>query len=169
MASIYEITNDIIFIQTLLEENGEVDPEALKGALEVSKEDLALKLEGYCKVIKNFESDISGLKEEEARLKAKRETLENTIKRMKEAMQSALDTAMKDEPEKKLKCGLFTCAIQKNTPSVVLDCDDNLVPAKYLIPQDPKVDKKAIKKDLDDGVDLSGVAHLSASEFIRIR
>ena len=56
MASIYEITSDIAFINQMLEADGEVDEEALKGALEVSKEDLVLKLEDYCKVIKNFEA-----------------------------------------------------------------------------------------------------------------
>ena len=169
MATIYEITNDVEFINRLMEE-GEVDQEALKGALDVSKEELAIKLEHYCQFIKNLESDIEGLKSEIDRLSAKKVVLENTKKQMKSAMEYALNTVFTDPEEpKKMKCGTFTCSIQKNTPSVILDCEDGLVPNKYLIPQDPKVDKKLLGEDLKSGVDLSGIAHLEQSESIRIR
>lgn len=168
MATIYELTDDIIFITQMIEE-GEVDPEALKDALEVSKEELAIKLEHYCQFIKNLESDIKGLKEEEDRLATKRRRLEDTVKRMKSAMEWSLRETLTEDDKNKLKCGTFTCALQKNTPSVVLDCEENLVPDKYLIPQPSKVDKKLLKEDIDGGVDLSGIAHLEQSESIRIR
>lgn len=168
MATIYEITDDILFINKMIEQ-GEIDPEALKGALAVSKEELSLKLENYCKCIKNFESDIKGLKDEENRLAAKRKTLEEAIDRMKRAMEWSLKETLTEEDDKKMKCGTFTCAMQKNTPSVVLDCEDGLVPDKYLVPQPPKVDRILLKEDIDGGVDLSGIAHLEQSESIRIR
>ena len=166
MASIYQLTDDVLFIKELLEENGEVDPEALKGALEVSMEDLVIKLESYCKVIKNLESDIEGLKTEEARLKARRTTLENTVDRMKEAMKVAVLAT----GETKLKCGTFTTAVQNNPPSVVLDEQyvENY-PDRFLIPQDPKIDKKAIKAAIESGEDLSGLAHIECDKSLRIR
>lgn len=166
MASIYEITSDIAFINQMLEADGEVDPEALKGALEVSKEDLVLKLESYCKVIKNFEAVISGLKDEEARLKAKRQSYENTIDRMKKAMQMAMETV----EETKLPCGTFTVSIQKNPESVVLDVDGiNLIPVEYLKVKEPEIDHKLLKDDLKAGKDLSGIAHLESTYGLRIR
>ena len=168
MATIYEITDDIRFIQQMLEE-GEVDPEALKGALAVSREELAIKLENYCKCIKNFESDIKGLKEEENRLATKRKRLEDTIDRMKRAMEWSLNETFTEDEPKKMSCGTFTCAMQKNPASVVLDCEEDLVPEKYQIPQKPKIDKKLLKEDIDGGVDLSGIAHTEQSESIRIR
>ena len=166
MASIYEITSDIAFINQMLEADGDVDEEALKGALEVSKEDLVLKLESYCKVIKNFEAVISGLKDEEARLKAKRQSYENTIDRMKKAMQNAMETV----GEPKLPCGTFTVAIQKNPESVVLDEQyiENF-PEVYLKVKEPEIDRKKIKDDLKAGVDLSGLAHLESTYGLRIR
>lgn len=166
MASIYEITSDIAFINQMLEANGEVDEEALRGALEVSKEDLVLKLESYCKVIKNFEAVISGLKEEEARLKAKRTSYENTIDRMKKAMQMAMETV----EETKLPCGTFTVSIQKNPESVVVDVDDiGLIPEAYWKVKEPEVDRKKMKDDLKAGIDLSGIAHLESSYGLRIK
>ena len=166
MASIYEITSDIAFINQMLEADGEVDEEALKGALEVSKEDLVLKLEDYCKVIKNFEAVVSGLKDEEARLKAKRQSYENTIDRMKKAMQNAMETV----GETKMPCGTFTVAIQKNPESVVFDVDDiGLIPEAYWKVREPDIDRKKVKDDLKAGKDLSGIAHLESTYGLRIR
>lgn len=165
MATIYELTDDIMFIQKLMEE-GEVDIEALEGALEVSKEELAIKLEHYCQFITNLKSDIDGLKQEENRLKEKRQRLERTVDNMKSAMSLAL---LKVNEGKKMECGSFTTWVQKNPPSVKLDCTNDLVPAKYLVPQEPKVDLKLLKEDIDGGVDLSGVAHLETTQSIRIK
>lgn len=163
MASIYEITNDILFIEQMLEE-GEIDQEALIGALDVSKEDLIIKLDNYCKFIKNLESDNAGIKAEEDRLAAIRKRNEKTIEKMMYAMQNAMMLIN----EKKLSCGTFTVSVRKNPAAVVLDCDEVFVPDKYLIAQAPKIDKKALKEDLSAGVDLSGIAHLESAETLKI-
>lgn len=168
MASIYELTGAFEKLWELMEE-GLLDDEALIGAFETSAEDLAIKLEGYCKFIKNLESDIAGLKAEEERLAARRKTMENTVKRSKAAMEMAMQKA----GYKKLACGSFTCSMQLNNPSVVIDEQyvEN-IPEKYLIPQEPKIDKKLMLEDLKAGVilpDLNGIAHLERTESIRIR
>ncbi|MBQ1292826.1 MAG: siphovirus Gp157 family protein, partial [Clostridiales bacterium] len=92
MANIYELTQGIQMLMDLMEE-GTMDEDTLKDALMNSKEELAIKLENYCKFIKNLESDIAGLKEEEKRLASKRKTMENTIERAKEAMKYAMEAA----------------------------------------------------------------------------
>ena len=56
MASIYELTGAFEKLWELMEE-GLLDDEALIGAFETSAEDLAIKLEGYCKFIKNLDMD----------------------------------------------------------------------------------------------------------------
>ena len=168
MASIYQLTEAFETLWNLMEE-GLLDDEALIGAFETSTEDLSIKLEGYCKFIKNLESDIAGLKAEEERLAARRKTMENTVKRSKAAMEMAMQKA----GYKKLACGSFTCSMQLNNPSVVIDEQyvEN-IPEKYLIPQEPKIDKKLMLEDLKSGVvlpDLNSVAHLERTESIRIR
>ncbi len=169
MASIYEITNQFPFLRTL-EESGEIDSEAIKGALEVAKDELADKLEDYCKVIKNFEAEIAGLKAEEKRLKEKRQVKENAIDRMKEAMKSALETALEGSPDKKMTCGTFTCAIQKNPESVILDVEDlEFIPEAYLKFNEPEIDKAKMKEDLKAGKNLDGLAHLESSTSLRIK
>ena len=165
MANIYELTNELSVLWDLME-SGELDDDALIGAFDVAKEDLAIKLEGYCKFIKNLESDIQGLKAEEQRLCDRRKTMENTIDRCKNAMKFALNTA----GERKIACGTFTVAVQDTTPSVVLDEPyiEN-IPEEYLVPQEPKIDKKKIKADIDAGKDLEGIAHLEKGTSLRIR
>lgn len=164
MANIYEISNQFTFLRTL-EESGEIDEEAISGALDVAKEDLAAKLEDYCKVIKNFEALISGLKDEEARLKAKRQVYENTIDRMKSAMQYALSVA----EENKMACGTFTCSVQNNPVSCILDASIADIPSKYLIPQEPKVDKRLLIEDLKASGEQVPYAHLEQTRSLRIR
>ena len=93
MASIYEIGTEFATIWQLMED-GTLDDETLAEVFENAKDDLADKLEGYCKFIKNLESDIDGLKAEETRLKARRQTMENTVKRAKEAMKVAMAKAI---------------------------------------------------------------------------
>ena len=109
MASIYDLTGSFQTLWNLMEE-GTLDDEVLQEVFENTTEELSIKLEGYCKFIKNLESDIAGLKAEEERLAARRKTMENTIKRSKEAMQRAMNVA----GEKKLPCGSFTVSLQKS-------------------------------------------------------
>ena len=168
MASIYELSEEFLTLWTLMED-GTLDDEALADAFDVAVEDLSAKLEGYCKFIKNLESDIAGLKEEEKRLNTRRKTMENTIERAKAAMQNAMRIA----GEKKMPAGTFTVSLQQNPPKVVLDEPyiEN-IPEKYLIPQEPTINKKLILEDLKEGFvipELEGVAHLETGESLRIR
>ena len=168
MASIYELSAEFMTLWQLMED-GTLEDEALEGAFDVAREDLADKLEGYCKFIKNLESDIAGLKEEEKRLNTRRKTMENTIERAKAAMQNAMRIA----GEKKMPAGTFTVSLQQNPPKVVLDEPyiEN-IPEKYLVPQEPTINKKLILEDLKEGFaipELEGVAHLETGESLRIR
>ena len=151
MASIYDLTGSFQTLWNLMEE-GTLDDEVLQEVFENTTEE-------------NLESDIAGLKAEEERLAARRKTMENTIKRSKEAMQRAMNVA----GEKKLPCGSFTVSLQKSPASVVLDVTDTSeVPPRYMRYPEPEVDKTKIKEELSNGVELS-FAHLESKESLRIR
>ena len=129
---------------------------------------LAEKLENCCKYIANEKAAIEGLKAEEDRIKARRQAKENAVDRLKKLMADAMNMA----GEKKLPCGTFTCSIQANPPKTVIDVSLADIPTKYLIPQLPKVDTKALAADLKnpetaDG--LASIAHLEQGESLRIR
>ena len=165
MANVYELKNTFNTLWNIIEDDT-ADDEVILDAWETAQEDLAEKLENCCKYIKNQESVIAGLKDEEARIKAKRQSLENGVDRLKELMKSAIDAS----GEKKIACGSFTCAVQNNAPKLVLDVEQYYIPEKYLVPQPPTVDKAALKEDLKNGVEgLDEIAHLETGSSLRIR
>ena len=165
MANIYDIEQSFLAFWMLLEDDT-IEDEVLEDAFDNLQEDLKCKLENCCKYIKNEESSIKGLKEEEARLKAKRQAAENRVTRLKSLMKLVMDTA----GEKKLPCGTFTVSIQKNPESVVMDEQyiEN-IPEAYLKIKEPEIDKAKLKEDLKAGVVLEGIAHLEQTESVRIR
>ena len=164
MASIYEIAQGFYTLLNLIEDES-VEDEVILDAWNIQTESLADKIENCCKYIKNEEAEIAGFKEEEKRLKERRQAKENGVKRLKDLMYKA----QKASGEKKLQCGTFTTSIQANPPSCVIDTALSNIPEKYLIPQEPTVDKKSILADLKDGADLDGLAHIEQGESLRIR
>ena len=165
MASVYELKNEFNTLWSILEDEL-ADDEMILGAWETAQEDLAIKLENCCKYIKNEEALITGLKEEEERLNARRKAKENAIKRLKALMQDAMTAA----GEKKIQCGTFTTSIQNNAPSVVVDEQyiEN-IPEEYLRIKEPEIDRKKMLEDLKAGKDLEGLAHLEVKQSLRIR
>lgn len=168
MANIYDLTGEFLALWNLIDD-GEISDEVLAEVFENTTEELSIKLEGYCKFIKNVEGDIAALKAEEKRLHEKRTSLENTIERAKKAMMNALRAS----GENNLPCGTFKVAIQKNPPKVVID-DPYIenIPERYLVPQEPEINKKLILEDFkNDGLvpDLEGIAHIEQGESLRIK
>lgn len=165
MANIYELTESMRLIWSLME-NGILEDSDLEEIFDNTKEELSFKLEGYCKLIKNLESDVSGLKSEEKRLSDRRKYMENTIERCKKAMENALLVS----GEKKLACGTFTVSIQKNPKKVVLDVTDlKDIPEEYFKIPEPEIDRAKMKEALENGENLEGIAHLEQSESLRIK
>ena len=165
MANIYELTDSIRLLWDLMDQ-GELDDDVLNDAMMNSQEDLKDKLEGYCKFIRQMESDVDGISVEIKRLQDRKAVLKNTIDRSKKVMQMAMETA----GEKKVKGQIFTISIQANPESVVLDEQyiEN-IPPEYLKAKDPELDKAKLKEDLKNGVNLEGIAHLEQNYGLRIR
>lgn len=169
MASLYELTADILKLNELLT-LGELDRETLEDAILNTKEDIAIKAENYCKWFADVESDMEGLKKEIDRLTARYKVCESAIKNGKDLLKQAM--ALSGQP--KIKGQLFSLSICKTAPSVEMDeAYIENIPEKYLIPQEPKIDRKAILADLKSNdaevlKSLEGVAHLKTSDYLRI-
>ena len=162
MATLYDITDNLKLIQSLIEEGA--DEEIFAEALAKNEMDLSEKLEGYAMVIRNIESDVVGLKAEEKRLADRRKTMENGIKRMKENMQYAMTST----GEKKIKGEKFTFTIQKNPPALKL-VDEKLIPREFVsVSTLETIDKKAIMERLKNEEEVPG-AQISQGESLRIR
>ena len=144
-------------------QNMELDPEVMKDTLDSIEDAIENKAENIAKLIRNLESDVSAFKEEEDRLKTKRQSAENKVKWLK----TYLEDNMKLTGKIKFKSGMFNFAIQKNPASVNIT-DERIIPDEFLIPQPPKVDKNSLKELLKSGVEIPG-AELKQTESLRIR
>ena len=160
--TLYELTTEYQQL-LMMAEDPELDPQVISDTLEGLSGDIEVKAEGYAKVIKQLEADTTSLKAEIDRLTARKKTIENNIDHMKENLKQAM--ILCDKP--KFKTALFSFTVQKNPERVVLDSE--LVPDKYLVQQDPKINKTLLKEDLKSGIDLTGIAHLEQDDSLRIR
>lgn len=160
MNTLYELTSE--YLQLLeMAEDPDVDLQTIADTMESIGGEIEDKADGYARVMKQIEADTAGIKAEIERLTARKASMENNVKRMKESLQAAMEATGK----KKFKTELFSFGIQKNPSRVVLD---DVVPDKYLIPQEPKVDRNSIKAALQAG-EVLNYAHLEQSESLRIR
>lgn len=159
MATLYELNDMYRNIQFLIE-SGEYTEEELKFAIDSVNGEISEKLEGYAMVVKNLESDIAGLKAEEKRLADRRKSLENGVKRMKEAMQDTLLLT----GEKRVKTSKFTISLRKST-SVEVENED-LIPHEFV-----KITKTISKSELAKRLKETEVpgAKLVEKESLQIR
>lgn len=144
-------------------QNMELDPEVMKDTLDSIEDAIENKAENIAKLIRNLESDVSAYKEEEDRLKTKRQATENKVKWLK----TYLEDNMKLTGKTKFKSGMFNFSIQKNPASVNIT-DERIIPEEFLIQQPPKVDKTSLKEILKKGIEVPG-AELKQTEGLRIR
>lgn len=161
---LYELTSDLVELQEMLEMD-DVDPEVLSDTLEAVQGEYEFKLEAYCKVVKNLEADVVGIKAEVDRLSGKRKVLESNIDRLKKAMFDS----MKATNTPKVKGQFFSVAIQKNggkTP-IIVDVDTSELPDELVtIIEKPNLD--AIREVLERGE--SHLAHFGErGESLRIK
>ena len=163
--TIYEITNDYLQLMQMMDDP-ELDPQTLADTMEGIEGELEDKADNYARVMKNMEADLNGIKAEIDRLSTRKKTIENNIKRMKEALQFSMETTGKT----KFMTELFSFGIRKNAPAVVMDEPyiEN-VPERFLKYSDPTINRSAIKEAIQNGEDLEGLAHLEQSSSLSIR
>ena len=160
MVSLYELKAQWMELLSLMEE-GE-DPEMIQNTLEGIECEIEEKADNYARIIASLNSDIDGISKEMTRLQDKKRVLENHVAYLKGNLQDAMILTGKE----KFKTELFSFNIQSNPPSVVID-DPTSIPSDFLIPQEPKVDKKSIKEFLKDN--KASWCHLETTRGLRIR
>ena len=159
MSSLYEITQDVMRLQRMLED-GDIDDETYEDTLEsLSADD---KIENICKVIKNLEHKAEAYKAEIDRMNARKKTIENSIQRLKDSMVLFLQVANKP----KVDAGLFKVSLGESKSVNVWD--ESLLPKQFLIEQKPKVDKTAISKALKEGEKVNG-ADFVVKKYVTMR
>ncbi|EAG1934872.1 siphovirus Gp157 family protein [Listeria monocytogenes] len=156
---LYELTDNYLRLQELLEEN---KTEAVMDTLDAITDGFHDKAENIAKIIKSIAADAEMAGTEAKRLLKRKQALENNVQKLKIYLQ----TEMERMEIRKINSTLFTIQIQKSPVSVEI-VDDSLLQAFFLL-QEPKIDKKRIAEILKSGEEVKG-ARLVESESIRIR
>ena len=165
-STLYDLTGEWLDLYDMADDP-DMDADVWFDTIEGIEGEIEDKADGYAKVIAQLNADAVAIKAEEDRLYSRRKTIENRINNMKSRLQAMMELTGKT----KFKTPLFSFSVQKNPASVVID-NEALIPDAYWIPQEPKLDKAAIKEALksEDEVPLwEGVAHLAQTESLRIR
>lgn len=149
MSTIYEITDDVLALMQMMEEDPE--NEVVRDTLEALTGELDVKAEGYCKVIAEFKAKEAALTSAIESLTQKKQSVSGNIDRLKKALQDAMTATGKT----KIKGDLFYLYIKNNAES--LDSVPEKLPEKYMIPQEPKVDRKQLLADVKSGLVVDGV------------
>lgn len=158
---LYELTQNYMNLQALLEDET-ISQDLIESAMKEVGEDIEEKAQNYAVIMKNLDAEAEALDKEEKRLAARKSSLKNRNKILKDN----LENSMKAIGKTKFKTNLFSFNIGKNPSSVNID-DENLIPDQYIV-YTKSVAKKAILDDIKQGVIIPGVS-LKQTESLKIR
>ena len=144
--TLYEITGEYLRLYDMITE----EDEALNDTLESLNLDLADKSEGYVAVIKQLEMEADECDKVIEAFTQKKKQRQNSVKRLKEALLSAMDIA--NLPE--IKAGAWTLKVAKNGGKTPVEIpDESKVPENYMRLK-YEIDKDLIRTALEEGKEL---------------
>lgn len=164
--NLYEITSDIQRRMDALQErldDGEMPPpddDEVTALLGLIDDDLTDKLAQYRFVMLNLDAKTTAYKAEIDRLTKRKKTIDNSLKRL----ENAVFLAIKTSGQNKFEFETGKMWVQKSPPSLRLDINPEHLPEEYqkhTITADTTAIKKALQADVQiDGVTLVQGEHL---------
>ena len=161
--TLYDISNEYRSLRDYLEENPEDSIEDINGIMSQLEDEFEIKAENIAMLLAEYKGEAEAIKTEVDRLNARKKSCENASDRLK----AYLEQEMIHTGKTKFKTAKFSFGIQKNPESVNV-LDETAIPKKYLVAQNPKIDKTAIKNDIKAGKKVKG-CELIQTEGLRIR
>ncbi len=154
--SLYELTNDLLKIETLLE-NAEFDEaderQQAEEIKEIIKQELNNKAVNIAYYIRNLESSIAEKKAEEKRIKEIRQTEEKRLANFKNYVIENMLLLDK----KKIVTSVGNLGV-RTSKSVNVEIDPSNLEDKYKREKiTVEADKKALKEALQNGIEIEGV------------
>lgn len=161
MPSLFDLSTDYQQVYDLIAE--QEDEQILKDTLASINDAIEDKADGYVAVIKTLEGDNKAIDEEIKRLRQRKTSNQNGVKRLKESLQEVMEQTGKE----KFKTALNTYSIANNPPSIEV-VNESLIPKSYWVEQAPKLNKKEILSDIKNGVEIKG-AEVVQTRSLRVR
>ena len=159
--TLYQMTEEQLKLNALLEENGgEITPE-IEEALAINEGNFLNKSENYAKAIGYYKAMIDAVDNEAKRLAAIKKTCSNIVDRMKESLSNAMVAFDKE----KVEVGTYKLSF-RSADSVIID-DELLIPDSFKSIE-VKISKTAIKDLIKKGEEVPG-AHIETNKSLQIR
>lgn len=159
---LYELSQNYLNILELVDKP-EMDQEVIEEALAEIKDGIKDKSENIVKLMKSLEAEERAIRDEERRLADRR----RGITKRREGLKDYLEREFEATGINKIKTELFTIYMQNNPASVKV-VNEKEIPKEYWVPQDPRLDKKALADRLKTGAIIPG-AELKQGRSLRIR
>lgn len=147
MASLYELTGQYLEIYNL-----ELDEETKLDTLDSIdwETEYETKVENYIKVMKNIDADVEARKAEIKRLTE----LNKADEKKKDHLKDALSASMNMTGHERVDTPLFKVSFRK---SQAVEVDEAVLPEVYKVAT-WKPDKKRLKEDLKNGLEIIGAS-----------
>lgn len=160
--TLFEIAQEYRQITDVLMDAG-CDEQTLIDTLEGERWPLELKAQNYGFVIGNLKASSGAIREAAQKMLERADAIDRRADHLTERLKTGMEIA----GITKLECPHFQISIRKNPPSVDV-WDERQVPEKYWVQPPPpakKIDKKAIKADLDAGADVPGAKKVQGTRI----
>ncbi|MBY0755054.1 siphovirus Gp157 family protein [Clostridium sardiniense] len=159
---LYELTQNYRNLEGLGDEEG-LTVEMIQEALGQVEDDINIKIENTCKVIKEVEADTDGIDEEIKRLTSFKKSKENLVKNLKEY----ISFEMKGIGLNKVEGKLFKVSFRKSKAVNIIDqskLEERFINRKV----EEKANKKEIMNALKNGEIIEG-AELIENKSLQIK
>ena len=150
MASLYELTNDLVEFQEMCNDSdADLKDEVIRDTWEGLEGSYDLKVEAWLKVIKNLDAEKEAVKAEADRLYKRANTIKNNSDRMKNTLIQSMQLT-----GHKTAGNLLKATVANNGGKLPLIVDENAeLPEKYQ-KVEIKPNNEAIREALDKGEEL---------------
>lgn len=160
--SLWKLTNQYLDLKRAIEDNPDLDPDAVADTLDAIEDDMNVKYDNIWTMNKDLDAEI---KEKQDYVKQQQADIRHLKAQQDHLKQYALQE-MKAANKSKIKTGHYTLSIRHGHKVMINDAD--ALPNDYWRQQDPVIDKKKITKDLRQGKEIAG-AKLVESESLQGR
>ena len=161
MSNLYDLTGNYLNVYQQIA-SGE-DSQIYKDTLLSINDSIEDKADQYAKVIRMLEADNEAITKEIKRLQAKKKSNTTGIENMK----ANLKFSMEQTGKLAFRTSTNSFGIQSNPPKMEI-ADENHIPEKYFIEQEPQLNKQILKQDIQNGLEIDGV-ELVQTKSLRIR
>ena len=164
MLKLYEIAEEYLQLCEIAEDT-DVDAQVFEDTLAGIEAELEVKADAYAVILTNLDNDTEKIDKEIERLTK----MKKTLKSRSDFLKRNLTNTMLLMDKKKFKTDFHSYSISKNAPSLNI-LDEAKIPEKYMIAQEPKLDRKMLLADVKaNPEEFKDIAETKQTESLRIR